>query len=99
MKTVDLLAMPTLPVPALEIDEIAGWESSRVLVRNTSPFNQTGLPAITIPVATTDVGTPIGFQLVADAFDDYRLMTVAEVVELSIAFDTTPPALRGMLSV
>lgn len=99
MASVDLLAMPTLPVPALKVADVDGWESSRVLVRNTSPFNQTGLPAITLPVATTNEGTPIGFQLVAKAFDDYALLAAAEVVEEAVAFDSTPPVLRESMVV
>lgn len=96
---VDLLAMPTLAVPPLPIAEVSGWESSRILVRNTSPFNQCGVPAISLPVATTTTGAPIGFQLVADAFEDLTLLAVAEQVEAAVAFDTTPSALRDLTAV
>jgi aspartyl-tRNA(Asn)/glutamyl-tRNA(Gln) amidotransferase subunit A len=99
MTSVDFLAMPTLPVPAIKIADVGGWESTRVLVHNTSPFNQTGLPAITLPVATTAEGTPIGFQLVAKEFEDYALLAAAEVVEQAVAFDTTPPVLREAMVV
>jgi Asp-tRNA(Asn)/Glu-tRNA(Gln) amidotransferase A subunit family amidase len=90
---VDVLAMPTLPIPApLQAD--VGPDTAMQMTRNTSPFNQTGHPAVTIPVATTASGVPIGFQLVADAFADYELLAVAEVVESLMAFDPTPPVLR-----
>jgi aspartyl-tRNA(Asn)/glutamyl-tRNA(Gln) amidotransferase subunit A len=96
---IDLMAMPTLPIPAMKIADVRGWENTRALVHNTSPFNQTGLPAITLPVATTAEGTPIGFQLVAKAFEDYKLLAAAEVVEQAVAFDTMPPVLREALAV
>lgn len=93
LAAVDVLAMPTLPVQPLLVADVTGWDSSRVLVRNTSPFNQCGVPAVTLPVAIAGSGAPIGFQLVADAFDDYALLAVAECVEAAVGFDAAPPVL------
>ncbi|MFV0309933.1 MAG: amidase [Desertimonas sp.] len=91
----DVLAMPTLPIPApLQSEAAADASLMSTMTRNTSPFNQTGHPAITVPVGTTALGAPIGFQLVADAFADYELLAIAEVVEALVAFDPTPPVLR-----
>ncbi len=97
MADVDVLAMPTLPVPAVRIADVAGPETTIIMVRNTQPFNQSGHPAITLPVGTTAEGTPIGFQLVADAFADYELLSIAELVEGIVGFDPTPPVLRDAL--
>lgn len=92
---VDILAMPTLPeAPPRVEDSPPTFEGSRRLIRNTAPFNQTGTPAISLPVAVTAERLPVGFMLAADAFQDYRLLAVAEVVESLVGFDTTPPVLE-----
>lgn len=88
LRSVDILAMPARSAPAHRIGEPS--TSSR----NTSPFNQAGVPAITIPAGLTSGGLPVGLQLVAPAFQDYKLLAVAEMVEGLLAFDTTPPVLK-----
>lgn len=91
----DVLAMPTLPIPAPRQADIAADPSlTAQLIRNTSPFNYTGHPALSLPIATTVDGVPIGFQLVGHAFADFDLLAVAEVVEALVGFDVTPPTLR-----
>lgn len=97
MATVDLLAMPTLPVPAFRVDAEPDPAATLRLIRNTSPFNQTGHPAISLPMGCTSAGLPVGFQLVADVFEDHRLLAAAEVLEGLIGFDATPPVLRDAL--
>ncbi len=94
---VDVMVMPTLPIPPQQIDDLPGlgMTATMPLVRNTSPFNQSGTPAVTIPVGLTSGGLPIGFQIAAPAFEDYRMLAVAEFLEGQVAFDTTPPVLRG----
>ena len=93
---VDVIVMPTLPIPPQKIDDLPGlgMAATMPLIRNTSPFNQTGTPAVTIPVGLTSAGLPIGFQIAAPAFQDYRLLAIAEFLEGQVAFDPTPPVLR-----
>lgn len=93
---VDVMVMPTLPIPPQQIDDLPGMgmAATMPLVRNTSPFNQSGTPAVTIPVGLTSGGLPIGFQIAAPAFEDYRMLAIAEFLEGQVAFDTTPPVLR-----
>lgn len=83
---VDLLVTPTTPVTAFAAEgpmprQIDGqavdhWGSLRL----TYPFNLTGHPAISVPVADTP-GAPIGLQLVAPRFHDQRLLAVAARLE------------------
>ena len=105
LDSVDFLAMPTMPVPATPIGAkttmvdgkevaISGVGGS-TLGRNTSPGNQAGVPAISIPVGLTESGLPIGFQLMAGAFQDLKLLEVARFMEGVIGFDTTPPVLKA----
>ena len=49
---VDLLAAPTVPVPAPTIAEAERDGDPLSLSRNTSPANRTGLPAISLPSAS-----------------------------------------------
>ena len=51
------------------------------LTRFTTPFNQTGLPAITIPCGTNDEGHPVGLQLAAAHGNDTALLQAAWIVE------------------
>ena len=46
-----------------------------------SPFNVTGQPAISIPVAWTDDGIPVGTQLAGRRGDDALLIRVAHDIE------------------
>ena len=63
--------------------------------RNTGPFNQSGLPAVSVPVGVTAGGLPVGLQLVASPFQDYRMLAVAAAVEELVGFDCTPPVLKS----
>jgi aspartyl-tRNA(Asn)/glutamyl-tRNA(Gln) amidotransferase subunit A len=101
---VDVIAAPTLPIPAPPIGadsvtvkdqefSISG-ANSWFLARNTSPANQAGVPAISIPAGLTGDGLPVGLQLMAGAFQDQKLLAIAAVVERLNAFDITPPILK-----
>lgn len=96
-EAVDVLVMPTLPIPPQKIDDLPGLgvAATMPLIRNTSPFNQAGSPAVTIPVGLTSAGLPIGFQIAAPAFEDYWLLAIAEFLEAQAGFDPTPPVLTG----
>jgi|KBSSwiStaDraftv2_1062776.scaffolds.fasta_scaffold160894_2 amidase len=81
---VDVLAMPTAPVaphridPELPADErlLRGWR----IFANTSQFNMTGHPALSMPAAAAD-GLPVGVMLVARHGDDALLLRIAAAFE------------------
>lgn len=50
----------------------------------TSLFNVTGLPAVSLPTATTASGLPIGVQLVGGPWDEAGLLRVAAQVEAAL---------------
>jgi len=83
---VDVLILPTLPVtaPLVGQDEVEINDGTRVptrpaLLRNTQPFNLTGHPAISLPLATD--GWPIGVQLVGHRDRTAALLDVAAACE------------------
>ena len=83
----DVLAMPTTQVPASLIDEepesSAGTSlaMSVQLTRFTSPFNVTGLPALSVPCGFTKRGLPAGLQIVGRPHDEAVVLRVGTAYE------------------
>ncbi|APX97489.1 amidase family protein [Natronorubrum daqingense] len=79
----DLLAMPTTldtaPETAPEMDEFDRMREE-IVVANTTPFNRTGHPAISVPVGEVD-GLPVGLMLVGSRFDDATVLDAAATLE------------------
>ncbi|WHZ12515.1 MAG: amidase [Burkholderiaceae bacterium] len=81
----DLLLMPTLPFPTLPIPcdgaslaEVL--QHSWTMLANTSPFDLTGHPAISVPCGETD-GKPVGLMLVGRHFDEMTVLRAAHAWE------------------
>jgi len=83
---IDVLLTPTLTYPAPKIggigknvetasDEFLDWLSF------THPFNCTGQPAISLPLATSKCGLPIGIQLVGRPRDEYTILSLGAQLE------------------
>ncbi len=84
----DLLALPTVPVFAPNIEAMADDEKLRertegLLLRNTQMANQFDLGAISLPMPGTDL--PAGLMLVARHGRDHRLLAMAAAVEALLA--------------
>jgi aspartyl-tRNA(Asn)/glutamyl-tRNA(Gln) amidotransferase subunit A len=77
--SVDLLITPTLPSPPVGITQ--GTNPTAVSIRNTSPFNVLGLPAISVPCGFTAAGLPIGLQIVGAPFAESTVLTLAHAYE------------------
>lgn len=77
----DAIALPTTVATApLREGEDALATAAR-LTALTSPFNLTGLPAISVPCARDAVGLPVGLQLVGRRWHEARLLRVARAYE------------------
>ena len=82
----DVLAMPTTPMkahryrPNLRPGEIVthGWN----MLGNTSPFDMTGHPSISVPCAKSN-GLPVGLMLTGKHFDEMALFRIADAFERS----------------
>ncbi len=95
LRKYDVLLLPTAPYTAFEHDSsmsitekvLRGWEP----LRNCVPFDMTGHPAITLPVASVD-GLPVGVMLVGRQFDDARLIDIAGRYERRFGWESLTPS-------
>jgi amidase len=86
-KRIDVLLLPTtadLPVRTGQIDgrtaafDLDRWnQDSYGYAPYTEIFNVTGQPAISLPLAVSSGGLPIGVQLAAPMGEDARLLSLA----------------------
>jgi len=90
---IDVLLTPTLTYPAPKIGELGqdvNTASAQFLdwLSFTHPFNCTGQPAISLPLATSRSGLPIGIQLVGRPRDEYSILSLGAQLEAAVR----PPA-------
>jgi mandelamide amidase len=81
------LVFPTTPCVAPRIDEqwqfeVAGSAVNDLfLARHTHPTNAAGLPGISVPIALSSRGLPIGIEVDGPAGRDRELLTLARRIE------------------
>jgi aspartyl-tRNA(Asn)/glutamyl-tRNA(Gln) amidotransferase subunit A len=97
LREFDLILTPTTAEPALprEDPRSAGERDSdyaRRLTRNTSPFNLTGLPAISVPCGFTKAGLPIGLQLASGPWREALVLRAARAYERATEWHTRHPS-------
>jgi aspartyl-tRNA(Asn)/glutamyl-tRNA(Gln) amidotransferase subunit A len=84
MADLDVLAMPTTPIVAPTIQEVAGADDfsrkNAMLLRNTVISNFFDLCAISLPIPR-EGGLPTGLMLIARNGQDHRLFRIAAAVE------------------
>ena len=91
--SVDLVAMPTSPMPAVRIGErISDPVQMYLMDVFTVSANLSGLPAISVPCGFTG-GLPIGLQLMGRRFDEATLLRVADAYERDTEWSTLHPPL------
>ena len=86
---IDVLVCPTMPQPPAEIGMLAGpiedvleWAPRLMAATSfTSVFNATGQPAMSLPLATSAAGLPLGIQLVGRFGDEETLFSLAGQLE------------------
>jgi aspartyl-tRNA(Asn)/glutamyl-tRNA(Gln) amidotransferase subunit A len=92
-KKYDLLISPTVPVLPFKIGEKIDDPLKMYLIDiNTVLANLAGIPAISIPIGFKD-GLPVGLQIMADEFQEKKLLDAAELLEKSINIKLTYPDL------
>jgi len=85
----DVLLTPTLTYPAPKIGTLGqnvdtAGEEFRDWLSFTYPFNCTGQPAISLPLATSASGLPIGIQLVGRPRDEYTILSLGAQLEAAV---------------
>jgi aspartyl-tRNA(Asn)/glutamyl-tRNA(Gln) amidotransferase subunit A len=90
---VDLVAMPTSPVPAFRLGERVADPLQMYLIDVfTVSANLTGLPAVSVPCGfTPGPRLPIGLQLTGRRFDEATLLRVADAYERDTPWSTRLP--------
>jgi len=107
-KRVDVLLLPTtadLPVATGRIDgrtaafDLARWDQdSYGYAPYTEIFNVAGQPAISLPLAQSRSGLPIGVQLAAPLGEDARLLAIAAWFERELPWAGRLSSLRERFS-
>jgi aspartyl-tRNA(Asn)/glutamyl-tRNA(Gln) amidotransferase subunit A len=90
----DAIVLPTTPMTAPLREGQDAVAAAATLTAYTSPFNLTGLPAISIPCGFDASGLPIGLQLVARPWAEARLLRVARAYERATSWHERWPG-RG----
>lgn len=95
-EAVDLFVAPVVGFPATPIGDrimhIAGqaYEIRPRLNRLVSPFNLSGLPAMSIPCGLSRQGLPLAVQMVAASGGEATLLQAAAVLERAFPFQAPP---------
>ncbi len=89
----DTLILPTTPIPAPILEGEDAIERARMLTRFTSPFNLTGLPALSVPCGFTSEGLPIGLQIVSRAWNESGVLRIGYAYQEATEWLKVKPAI------
>lgn len=102
-ESVDVLAVPTLPIPPPTVESLsqldAYREANRRMLSGTSPASMLSMCAVSLPAGLDALGMPAGLQLVGRRGSDLGLLATAAAVEAVLGDASvrlgTPPRLRS----
>lgn len=90
----DVLILPTTPIAAPVIEGENAIERARLLTRFTSPFNLTGLPALSVPCGFTSEELPIGLQIVSRAWNESGVLRIGYAYQAATEWHKKKPSLE-----
>jgi aspartyl-tRNA(Asn)/glutamyl-tRNA(Gln) amidotransferase subunit A len=96
-ESIDALVTPTLPIPPPAISDPTA-DDILPTVRNTSPFNVSGLPSISVPCGFTSTGLPIGLQIIGPPGGDAVVLQLAHAYEQATEWHKRRPQVPGQTS-
>jgi aspartyl-tRNA(Asn)/glutamyl-tRNA(Gln) amidotransferase subunit A len=89
---VDVLVTPTLPIPPAAVSDPHA-DDILPAVRNTSPFDVNGWPAISLPCGFTSQGLPMGLQIIGPHGGESVVFQLAHAYEQATAWHKRRPQL------
>ena len=87
----DALLTPTTAIAAPLAEGEDAVARAALLTALTSPFNLTGLPAISVPCGLTAAGLPVGLQIAAGPWREAMVLRVARAYERAADLRLVPP--------
>lgn len=84
-QNVDVMVSPATPTTAFRLGEKV--DDLMAMYLNdlaTTPANMAGVPAMSLPSGLSGDGLPVGFQIIAPAFEDARMYEVAGPLERAL---------------
>jgi aspartyl-tRNA(Asn)/glutamyl-tRNA(Gln) amidotransferase subunit A len=91
----DVIITPTCPGPPFKIGEKTDDPLSVYLADiYTVPANLAGIPALSLPCGFTGQGMPVGLQMLANFFQEERLLQVAHAYEQNTPWHVRKPPLE-----
>jgi len=95
-KQADVVICPTSPTAAFKIGEKVSDPLTMYLSDiYTISVNLAGIPAVSIPCGLTEQGLPIGLQLMANHFDEAKLLQAAWMFQQATEHHKRRPAANG----
>lgn len=93
LKDYDAVLTPTTAIAAPPAEGEDALAQAARLTARTSPFNLTGLPAISVPCGRTSDGLPIGLQIAGGPWGESRVLRIARSYELASESIGSPESL------
>ena len=90
----DVLLTPTTPTTAYKFGEKSDPVAMYMGDICTVAVNIAGLPAISIPAGLDKKGMPIGIQLIANSFEEHKLLTAAFAYERETGYEKLRPTIK-----
>ncbi len=91
----DMLILPTTPIAAPMLEGENAVERARQLTRFTSPFNLTGLPALTVPCGFTQEELPIGLQIVSRPWNEAGVLRTGYAYQQATSWHKMKPKIAS----
>jgi len=79
------------PHPGPLIEGTGAIQAARQLTRFTSPFNLTGLPALSVPCGFTNSGLPVGLQIIAKHWGEAKILQAGHAFEQATEWTRSHP--------
>jgi Asp-tRNA(Asn)/Glu-tRNA(Gln) amidotransferase A subunit family amidase len=100
---IDALVFPTTPLPASPVvgsDEFVNLNGTQVptlltYIRQTDPGSNAGVPGLSLPMALTRSGLPLGLELDGPAGSDRKLLAIGLTLERILGHLPPPPGFEG----